>query len=61
MIPTEIFRISHPASDSLMLMEVQKIKGKIIITETKFAQGNVVSLPAVRAAMAAAQKKFAKS
>lgn len=61
MNPTVLAPIHHYPSKSLLLLEMKKINGKIVITHSQFARGNVVSLVAVRSAIAEATKGFAQS
>jgi hypothetical protein len=50
--------LKHAASGSLLFLEVQKINGKVVITDRRFASGNVVSLKAVRNALAEADREL---
>lgn len=61
MNPTVLAPIHHHPSKSLLFLEMKKINGKVIIVSSQFAHGNVVSLSAVRNAMAAVSKEFAQS
>lgn len=60
MTPTAIYTVSHQPSKSLMYLTLKKIKGKVVITQTNFAVGNVVSLKEVRRAIASATKQFSE-
>ena len=51
-----IYSFTHAESESIMFMQVEKKKGKVVITDLRFAQGNVVDLMAVRRALTAAKK-----
>lgn len=61
MNPTVLAPIHHYPSKSLLFLELKKINGKVVIVRSNFANGNVVSLSAVRNAIAAATKEFAQN
>jgi hypothetical protein len=51
--------IKHDASGSLMFLQIENIKGRTKITESRFAKGNVINLTMVSKALSQAKKEFA--